>query len=98
MLASVCQICRFLHVFIVQSFHLYRGMDNLARFACRFKDCNYTTSNFNRLMNHCWDKHSLDQGFAYKYDVSSCSSKFTNIQILRRHLKSKHLWFLEKYL
>ena len=73
-------------------------MDNLARFTCRFKDRNYTTSNFNRLMNHCWDKHSLDQGFAYKYDVSSCSSKSTNIQILRRHLKSKHLWFHEKYL
>ena len=49
-------------------------------------------------MNHCWNKHSLDPGFAYKCDVSSCTSKLTNIQSLRRHLKSKHLWFHEKYL
>ena len=73
-------------------------MDNLARFACKFKDCYYNTSNFNRLLNHCWDNHSLDPSFAYKCDVSSCTSKFTNIQRLRRHLKSKHLWFPEKYL
>ena len=85
------QVCRFLHIFNVQSFQLPCGMG-------RFKDCNYTTSNFNRLLNHCWDKHSLDPGFAYKCDVSSCTSKFTNIQSLRRHLKSKHLWFHEKYL
>ena len=49
-------------------------------------------------MNHCWNKHPLDPGFAYKCDVSSCTSKLTNIQSLRRHLKSKHLWFHEKYL
>ena len=49
-------------------------------------------------MNHCWNKHSLDPGFGYKCDVSSCTSKLTNIQSLRRHLKSKHLWFHEKYL
>ena len=92
------QVCRFLHIFNVQSFHLHWGMDNLARFACKFKDCYYTTSNFNRLLNHCWDNHSLDPSFAYKCDVSSCTSKFTNIQRLRRHLKSKHLWSPEKYL
>ena len=96
--ASVRQVCRFLHIFNVQSFHLHWRMDNLVRFACKFKDCNYTTSNFNRLLNHCWDKHSLDPSFAYKCDVSSCTSKFINIQSFRRHLKSKHLWFSEKYL
>ena len=73
MLASVHQVCRFLHIFNVQSFHIHRGMDNLARFACRFEDYNYTTSNFNRLLNHCWDKHSLEPGFAYKCDMSSCT-------------------------
>ena len=30
--------------------------------------------------------------------MSSCTSKFTNIQSLRRHLKSKHLWFHENNL
>ena len=49
-------------------------------------------------MNYCWNKHSLDPGFAYKCDEFSCTSKLTNIQSLRRHLKSKHLWFHEKYL
>ena len=92
------QVCRFLQTFNVQSFHLHWGMDNLARFACRFKDCNYTTSNFNQLLNRCWDKHSLDPGFACKCDVPSCTSKFINIQSLRRHLNSKYLWFHEKYL
>ena len=70
-------------------------MDNLARFACRFNDCNYTTSNFNQLLNHCCNKHSLDAGFAYKCDVSSCTNKFTHIQSLRRHHESKNLWFHE---
>ena len=73
-------------------------MVNLARFACRFNNCNYTTSNFNRLLNHSWNKHSLDPGFALKCDVSSFTKKFANIQSLRRYLESKLFWFHEKYL
>ena len=97
MCASVRQECRFLHIVNVQSFHLHRKIDNFCNYTTS-NDCNYTTSNFNRLLNDCWDKHFLDPGFAYKCDVSSYTSKFTNIQRLKRHLKSKHLWFHEKYL
>ena len=73
-------LCSSFHIFNVQSFHLHWGMDNLARFACRFKDCNCTTSNFNRLLNHCWDKHSLDPGFAYK---CVCLVAQANLQTLK---------------
>ena len=73
-------------------------MDNSVRFGCGLNDCNYSISDFNWLMNHCWDKQLLNLGFTYKFKVSKWANKFTNIESLRRHLKSKHLWFHEKYL
>ena len=70
-------------------------MDALSRFSCKFYD--FTTLNFNRLLNHTWEKHSLDTGFSYLCDISSCTSKYTNIQSYRRHIKAKHSWFFERY-
>ena len=54
-------------------------MDNLARSACGFEDSNHTTSTFNWLLNHSWDKHFLDPGFAYKCYVSTSTTKVRNI-------------------
>ena len=71
-------------------------MDVLSRFSCKF--CDFTTLNFNKLLNHIWDKHSIDTGFSYLCDISSCTNKYTNIQSYRRHIKAKHNWFFERYL
>ena len=47
---------------------------------------------------HSWDKHSLQAGFSYTCDISSCCKQFKNLQSYRRHVKSKHLWFFERYM
>ena len=69
-------------------------MDALSRFSCKF--CDFTTLNFNRLLDHTWDKHSLGIGFSYLCDISSCPNKYTNIQSYRRNIKAKHSWFFER--
>ena len=70
-------------------------MEVPSRFSCKFRD--FTTLNLNRLVNHTRDKHSLDTGFSYLCDISSCTNKYTNIQGFRRHVKAKHSWFFERY-
>ena len=72
-------------------------MENLARFHCKIVECDYASTNFNRYLNHTWDKHSLNIGFSYKCDVSGCTSQCKNVQSLRIHLKAKHYWFYENY-
>ena len=51
-----------------------------------------------RVLQHLWDKNSLQAGFSYICDISSCCTQFTNLQSHRRHGKSKHFWFLERYM
>ena len=43
-------------------------MENLARFHCNIVECDYESTNFNRYLNHTWDKHLLNIGFSYKCD------------------------------
>ena len=42
--------------------------------------------------------NSLQTGFPYTFDISSCCKQFTNLQSFRRHVKSEHVWFFEKYI
>ena len=34
-------------------------------FHCKFSVCLYELQSLNRLLNHVWDKHSLERGFEY---------------------------------
>ena len=72
-------------------------MENLTRFHSKIVECDYASNNFNRYLNHTWDKHSLNVGFSYKCDVSDCTSQYKNVQSFWRHLKTKDCWFYEKY-
>lgn len=62
----------------------------------RLIDCDYTTGNFNRLLNHSSDEQSLNKGFSYNCDVWRCSNQFNKIQSFRRHLKC-YQWFFERH-
>ena len=42
--------------------------------------------------------NSLQTGFPYTFDISSCCKQFTSLQSFRRHVKSEHVWFFEKYI
>ena len=35
----------------------------MARFHCKIVECYYSSTNFNRYLNHTWDKYSLNIGF-----------------------------------
>ena len=72
-------------------------MENLTRFHSKIVESDYASNNFNRYLNHTWDKHSLNIGFSYKCDVSDCASQYKNVQSFQRHLKTKDYWFYEKY-
>ena len=67
-------------------------------FQCRFSVCFYQSQSFNRLLNHVWDKHSLERGFKYDCGISGCPKTFTNQQSFRRHVKQKHSWFNESHM
>lgn len=63
------------------------------RFPCRKENCGYSSTNFNRLLSHIWDKHSLDSGFTHVCGISSCQSFFSNLQSFRRNVSKKHSCF-----
>ena len=72
-------------------------MPSVEIFPCKF-NCSFKSPIFNRVLQHSWDKHSLQAGFSYICDISSCCKQFTNLQSYRRHVKSKHVWFFERYM
>ena len=67
-------------------------------FHCKVEPCQYISQNFNKTLNHTWDKHGLRPGFFYKCEISDCTRRYTNIQSFRRHVKEKHVWFYDKHL
>ena len=76
---------------------LFVLMASVELFPCKF-NCSFKSPIFNRVLQHSWDKHSLQAGFSYICDISSCCKQFTNLQSYRRHVKSKHVWFFERYM
>ena len=76
---------------------LFVLMASVEIFPCKF-NCSFKSPIFNRVLQHSWDKHSLQAGFSYICDISSCCKQFTNLQSYRRHVKSKHVWFFERYM
>ena len=67
-------------------------------FHCSSETCLYATGNFNRLIKHIWDKHSLESGFKHKCGISDCPRLFTNEQSFRRHVQKLHPWYFEKHM
>ena len=67
-------------------------------FPCKVESCQSISQNFNKTLNHTWDKHGLRPGFFYKCEISDCTRRYTNIQSFRRHVKEKHVWFYDKHL
>ena len=67
-------------------------------FHCSSKTCLYATGNFNRLIKHIWDKHSLESCFKHKCGISDCPRLFTNEQSFRRHVQKLHPWYFEKHM
>ena len=76
---------------------LFVLMPSVEIFPCKF-NCSFKSPIFNRVLQDSWDKHSLQAGFSYICDISSCCKLFTNLQSYRRHVKSKHVWFFERYM
>ena len=70
-----------------------------ATFKWKFRPCPYESPQFSvGLRNHLWNIHSLGLGFRHTCGISSCPRSYTNLQTFRRHVRDKHLWFLEMYL
>ena len=67
-------------------------------FHCSSETCLYATGNFNRLIKHIWDKHSLESCFKHKCGISDCPRLFTNDQSFLRHVQKLHPWYFEKHM
>ena len=67
-------------------------------FDCKAEPCQYISQNFNKTLNHTWDKYCLRPRFFYRCEISDCTRRYTNIQSFRRHVKEKHAWFYDKHL
>ena len=67
-------------------------------FHYRYKNCQYYSIKFNRLLNHIWGRHKNDLNFKYVCGISNCTSSYTNQKSFRRHEKSKHEWFFEQHI
>ena len=65
-------------------------------FHCRFSVCLYQPQSFYRLLNHVWDKHSLERGFKYDCGISAeihrACIKSSNVQL---HDEPKAILFSE---
>ena len=72
-------------------------MPSVKIFPSKF-NCSFNSPILNRVLQHSWDKHILQVGFSCIYDISSCCKQFTNPQSYREHVKSKHIWFFERYM
>ena len=62
-------------------------------FHCGFSVCLYQSQSFNRILNHVWDRHSLERGIKYDCGMSGCPRTFSNQQSFHHHVKHKHSWF-----
>ena len=62
-------------------------------FSCQKEQCQYTSTEFNKTLNHVWDKHGLTARFLYQCGVAGCTRKFTNIQTYRKHARDSSLGF-----
>ena len=67
-------------------------------FSCQKEQCQYTSTEFNKTLNHVWDKHGLTARFLYQCGVAGCTRKFTNIQSYRKHARDKLTWFYNTHL
>ena len=45
------------------------------------------------MLNHIWDKHSLDSGLTHVCEISLSQSSFLNLQSFRKHVSKKHISF-----
>ena len=67
-----------------------------SNFPCKYTNCIYQTKDFNRFLNHVWDKHSIEARFFFKCGISGCINVFRNQKSFRRHCQKKHFWFFER--
>ena len=67
-------------------------------FTCRKNDCPVKSTKFNRVLNHVWDKHSIEKNFSYKCRFSGCLTNFKNLQSFLRNCKKKHEWFFQSHM
>ena len=58
----------------------------------------YSSRDFDKTLNHVWDKHGLVAGFSYVCGISDCTKKHRNIQSYRRHVRDRHTWFYDLYI
>ena len=89
-------MCFYVYTVLNQS-ALFVLIPSVEIFSCKF-NCFFKSPIFNRILQNSWDKHSLQAGFLYIYEISSCCKQFTNIQSYPGHVKSKHVWFFERYM
>ena len=69
------------------------------RFKClSFGPCGYYSVDYNHMIKHIWDRHSLEPGFSVTCGIASCVNKFTSDRCFRRHIRSKHKQFHLKYI
>ena len=67
-------------------------------FPCRSEQCQYSSRDFNKTLNHVWDKNGLMAGFSHECGISDCTKKYRNIQSYRRHVRDRHTWFYDLYI
>ena len=71
-------ICFYVHTIFNQC-AVFVLMPSVEIFPCKFY-CSFKSPIFNRLLQHSWDKYSLQAGFSNICDISSCCKQFTNLQ------------------
>ena len=72
-------------------------MSSVKIFPWKF-NCSFNSPIFNSVLQYSWDKHSIQAGFSYTCDITSCCKQFTNLQSYQRHVKSKHVSSFESYM
>ena len=66
-------------------------------FTCWKNHCPFRSTKFDRVLNHVWDKHSIEKNFSYKCGISGCLTNFTKLQSFRRNYKRSMIGFSVKY-
>ncbi len=74
------------------------GDPTVRKFSCSLLGCLFASTDYNKLLNHFFESHTLKTGAPFICRISSCTRTFTNCQSFRRHAQAQHIWFFEQHM
>ena len=69
----------------------------MARFHYKIVECDYASTNFNRYLNHTWDKYSLNIGFLTNVMYQTVLVNIKMFKVFRDILKQSTICSMKKY-